>query len=215
MSQEILLSLGTVALINILSWLTPGPNMLAVISASISNGRRAGIMTGLGLNMGDFVWACAAVMGVVTLFELFPHWVLAFRFLGAAYLLWLGLKALNSAVSGGRMSLTVEASPHQGRGAFRTGFIVMATNLKAALFFGSILTAFVPANALVWLSAAIVAICVTVGLVGHTITATVFSSRLVVEKFQSAPRSINACFGALFTALGLGVAWDACRRIGP
>ncbi|MGB7204756.1 MAG: LysE family transporter, partial [Anderseniella sp.] len=107
MNHEITLTLGTVVLINILSWLTPGPNMLAVISASINHGRRAGIMTGLGLNLGGFIWATAAVMGVAALFELFPHLVFAFKLLGATYLLWLGLKALGSAWYGGQTSLTI------------------------------------------------------------------------------------------------------------
>jgi len=192
MSHEIALSLGTVLLINILSWLTPGPNMLAVISASMNNGRHAGIMTGLGLNLGGFIWASAAVMGVVTLFELFPHMVFAFKLLGAAYLLWLGLRALRNAWQGEQTSLPVGTSSQQGHKAFRTGFVVMLTNPKAALFFGSILTAFVPADSAVWLSAAIVAICVVVGLVGHCITATVFSSPMIVQKFQSGQRVINA-----------------------
>lgn len=212
MTYDIAFSLATILLVNVLSWLTPGPNMLAVISASVSNGRRAGLITGLGINAGGLVWALMAVMGVTSLFELFPQFIFWFRLLGAGYLLWLGFKALQKATSVSVIPLTVEQSQLSGWSAFRTGFLVIATNPKAALFFGSILTAFVPANAPVWYLATIIAICITVGLVGHAITATLFSSPAVVKRFQSAQRSINACFGMLFTGLGLTVAWDAYKR---
>ena len=213
MTHDIAVSLATIALVNVLSWLTPGPNMLAVISASVSNGRRAGLMTGLGINAGGLVWACMAVMGVTSLFELFPQFRVWFKLMGAAYLLWLGCKAFQKAGAVVVKSLSVEQSQLSGGSAFRTGFFVIATNPKAALFFGSILTAFVPAHCPGWYLVSIIAICMTVGLVGHTITATVFSSSTVVRRFQSAQRSINACFGLLFAGLGLTVAWDACRRL--
>ncbi|MEM9471521.1 MAG: LysE family translocator [Pseudomonadota bacterium] len=212
MTYDIVFSLATILLVNVLSWLTPGPNMLAVISASVSNGWRAGLITGLGINAGGLVWACMAVMGVTSLFELFPQFVLWFKLAGAGYLLWLGFKTLQKAVSVSVTSLTVEQSHLAGWTAFRTGFLVIATNPKAALFFGSILTAFVPANAPAWYLSTVIVICMTVGLVGHTITATVFSSRTVVRRFQAAQRSINACFGVLFACLGLTVAWGAYKR---
>jgi threonine/homoserine/homoserine lactone efflux protein len=213
MTHDIVVSLATIALVNVLSWLTPGPNMLAVISASISNGRRAGLMTGLGLNAGGLLWACMAVMGVTSLYELFPQFILWFKLAGAAYLLWLGFRAIKHAATVVAKPLGVEQLQLSGWNGFRTGFFVIATNPKAALFFGSILTAFVPVNAPGWYLVSIITICMTVGLVGHTITATVFSSSTVVQRFQSAQRSINGCFCILFTGLSLAVAWDACRRL--
>ena len=104
MTHDIAVSLATIALVNVLSWLTPGPNMLAVISASVSNGRRAGLMTGLGLNAGGLVWACMAVMGVTSLFELFPQFILWFKLAGAAYLLWLGFRAIQARSNGCRQT---------------------------------------------------------------------------------------------------------------
>ena len=208
MTNDTLLILGNITLILILGWLSPGPNMLAVISASVSNGRRSGITVGLGLAVGGALWATLAVTGVNALFELFPGMVLTLRLSGAAYLVWLGIKTLRKSLT----PLTVYQSDLQGWAAFRTGFIVTATNPKAALFFGSILTAFVPLDAPAWLLATIVAIALLQGFAGHSITATVFSSTLAVKTFQKASRTINTLFGTIFCAIGIGVAYDAFKR---
>ncbi|MHA1127680.1 MAG: LysE family translocator [Alphaproteobacteria bacterium] len=208
MNYDPLLILGNITLILILGWLSPGPNMLAVISASVSNGRRSGITVGLGLAVGGALWATLAVTGVVTVFELFPSMVLTLRLGGAAYLIWLGIKTLRKSFT----PLTAYQSDLQGWEAFRTGFIVTMTNPKAALFFGSILTAFVPLNASAWLLTAIVAIALLQGFAGHAITATVFSTTLAVNAFQKASRTINTLFGTIFCAIGIGVAYDALKR---
>ena len=101
----------------------------------------------------------------------------------------------------------------RGRKAFVTGFLVSATNPKAALFFGSILTAFVPVGASTELLAGIVVLCGVFAVAGHTVTATVFSTAVVVRAFTRAQRAITALFGVVFAGLGLGVAYDALRRV--
>lgn len=213
MSFELLSILLTVTLVNLVAWVTPGPNMLAVISASVSNGRRSGILTGLGIATGCAIWAALAMIGVTALFELFPHFVFVLKLMGATYLLWLGFKALQAALLLEASDFSVNQSHLSGWRAFRTGFIVTLTNPKAALFFGSILTAVVPANAPPGTHVAVVVLCTTLGVVCHTITATAFSTDFAVRRFRAAGRKINALFGVIFAGFGLGVAYDACRKL--
>ncbi|MFD2204951.1 LysE family translocator [Kiloniella antarctica] len=205
--------LSTIALVNIMGWLSPGPNMFAVMSASLNQGRRHGVLTGFGISLASFIWAVLAVLGVTALFELFPDVVLAFRLLGAGYLLWLGIKSFRSAARMDNTQIPLNSSNSSGLQAFRTGFLICATNPKAALFFGSILTAFVPANASTELLVEILIVCVAFGVSGHTITATVFSTEFITRKFIAMRRQITQTFGAIFTLLGLGVAYDALRRL--
>ena len=68
MSPETFLALVT---INMLAWLTPGPNMLVIISAAIQS-RRDGYFTALGVGFGGVIWGLLAVSGVAIVFELFP-----------------------------------------------------------------------------------------------------------------------------------------------
>lgn len=221
--MDLVTTLSLIIFVNLAGWITPGPNMFAVISAALTGGRQAGVMTGLGLSTGAVIWTLLAVLGVATLFELFPAFVFWLRMAGAAYLIWLGLKALRSAwdmggdVAAERADL-YEASPapeaaRDLRQAYLTGLLVSLTNPKAAFFFGSILTAFVPASAAPALLGGIVVLCGVLAVVCHSITATVFSTQMIVRGFQQARRAITTAFGLVFAGLGLGVAYDAVRRL--
>lgn len=205
--------LATIATIRIMAWLTPGANMLAVMSASVSNGVTQGILTGLGIAFGGFVWACLAVFGIATVFELFPQLILALRIAGAVYLLWLGFKNLKSAKNSNLGPLKAVETNRTGLGAFRSGFFVTITNPKAALFYGSIFTAFVPADAPLPLLAAIVTMSGLIGVVTYSITAAFFSLKPIVRAFRIANRPISASIGILFCGLGIKVAYDAFRSI--
>lgn len=222
--MDLLTTLSLIIFVNLAGWITPGPNMFAVISASLVGGRRSGVMTGLGLSTGAVIWTLLAVLGVATLFELFPAFVFWLRMAGGAYLIWLGVKALRSAWDMGSDDRTKQAdfnaaaspaaqSCYGLRQAYLTGLLVSLTNPKAAFFFGSILTAFVPAGASPSLLGGIVMLCGALAVICHSITATVFSTEIVVRSFQRARRIITAAFGFVFAGLGLGVAYDAMRRL--
>ncbi len=203
--------LASIILVNVLAWLTPGPNMLAVMSAAMAHGRRAGLMTGFGLAAAATIWAALAMLGVAVLFDLFPDVILGLKLVGAGYLIWLGFRSLRSACRPVD-SDTVPEPAATDRRAFITGFIVSISNPKAALFFGSVLTAFVPAGASDTFLIGTVLLCGALGVVLHSITATVFSTGPAMRFFQHSRRRIALCFGAVFSGLGLIVAVDALRR---
>ncbi|WP_193184088.1 LysE family translocator [Nisaea sediminum] len=211
--MDLLAIYSPIILINLLAWISPGPNMIAVMSSAMARGRRSGLLTGLGLSTGATVWSILAVLGVSALFELFPDAVVLLRLAGAGYLLWLGLKALRSAAYGGTGDISADVSGQSGKRAYLTGLLVSLTNPKAALFFGSILTAFVPANAGTWLLASIVLLCAALAILCHSITATVFSTAPMIRLFARARRRINVAFGIVFAGLGAGIAYDTLRRL--
>ncbi len=202
MTTEIFLALIT---INMLAWLTPGPNMLVIISAATQS-RKDGYITALGVGFGGVIWGLLAVSGVAIVFELFPKAALALRLLGAGYLIWLGLKAWRSTAPMGPL-------PRATPAPFKTGLLVMMTNPKAVLYFGSILTAFVPPHAPLWLLLLIVAMGSVQAILQHFITATLFSAPSVQRWFKASHRLLQRLFGTLYIALGFGVAVDAYKRL--
>ena len=202
MSLEVVIALIT---INMLAWLTPGPNMLVIISAATQS-RRDGYITALGVGLGGVIWGLLAVSGVAIVFELFPKAALALRLLGAGYLIWLGYKAWRSTAPA---DIATRATPTP----FKTGLLVMMTNPKAVLYFGSILTAFVPPHAPFWVLLLIVAMGSVQAILQHFITASVFSAPPVQRWFKATHRAMQRAFGTLYIALGLGVAVDAARKL--
>lgn len=204
--------LGVIAAVRFAAWLSPGPNMLVVLNASVSGGRRAGILTGWGVAFGGLLWATLAVAGVSVLFATFPQVALALRLAGAGYLLLLGFKSLRSAFRGVPPAQIVTRDAKTSWQAFRAGFLVTATNPKAALFYGSILTTFVPVSAPPALLVVIVVMSGAIGVVTYTITGLFFSAPPIVRFFEMARRPITGAMGVLFSGLGISVAWDALRR---
>lgn len=213
MLHDLFVTLAGLAMVNVLAWLSPGPNTLAMISASISKGRKAGFATALGSSTGGMVWASLTVMGAATLFDLFPNAVFLLRIVGAAYLIWIGLKALQSAWRGQGSNFEVSQVDNSGWVAFRTGFFVIMTNPKAVMFFGSVFTAFIPTDAPIWMLVVIVIFSQATAFGLHCVTVLVFSSQIVLRKFQLARRKVTATVGTLYCGLGVGVAVDALRRI--
>lgn len=197
-----------IALVQLVGWATPGPNHLTIISASVSAGRGAGVKAALGIASGALTWSLIAVSGLAVVFDLFPPLFVALRLIGALYLIYLGLNAFRAARSGGLFNLeTARQSPARDA-PFRTAYLVMMTNPKAVLFFGAILSAFIPPDAPVWM---LIIIACQIGLLGavlNVIAALFFSAPPVMRAFQAASFSTSIVFGVLFCGLGLLVAWD-------
>ena len=96
---------------------------------------------------------------------------------------------------------------------FRTGYLIMMTNPKAVLFFGSILTAFIPPDGPTWLMIAITLQVGALGAILNIIAALFFSSPAVIRGFQRASFATSILFGVLFVGLGLLVTWDVVKSL--
>ena len=211
--QDLMISLGAIGMVTLLATMSPGPNMVAVISASVGNGQKAGLLTGAGIVVAAMIWAIAALLGLATLFELFPLVALSLRAVGALYLIWLGIKSILSmqGKSGFSVPETKVRSTHFR--AFKIGFTICITNPKALLFFGSVLTALVPARAPVWWSFSALLLMAGISMTMHTITATLFSRPAVMARYLKAKRVISGVFGVLFIGFGGKIALDTLRQL--
>ena len=118
--------------------LTPGPSVLLVSSVSAARGFRAGLFAVLGMTAGAFVHVVLAASGVAAILATAPLAFTIVQYLGAAYLIYLGVDLLRGGAGRG------QARTYQGgRGDwqyFRRGLLVDSLNPKIALFF----LAFIP-----------------------------------------------------------------------
>ncbi|MFY0648460.1 LysE family translocator [Sulfitobacter geojensis] len=200
--SEILISLFTMSGILALAWMTPGPNMLAVIDSSLRGGWTAGCMTGLGISTGNVVWSVIAIVGSDVIFNQFPQIVVVVQLLGCTYLLYLGFRSLRTALMP-LANTSVSAAPKGTGSYYATGLIVIFTNPKAILFFASVFTALIPPDASTTWKLTAVFLSGAIPALGHTFTTTILSRPRMVEKYFAMQRQISAIFAVAFFLIAL------------
>ncbi len=118
--------------------LTPGPAVLFIVTRSVADGRRAGFLSVLGVGLGNAVHALAAALGVAALLASSPLAFAAVRYLGAGYLVLLGVRKVLERDA----QAATAASPAAPHHLLRQGFLVALLNPKTALFFLAFLPQF-------------------------------------------------------------------------
>jgi threonine/homoserine/homoserine lactone efflux protein len=120
--------------------LSPGPNMLYLVSRSVTQGRRAGLISLAGVAAGFLVYVAAATAGLTAVFTLVPALYTAIKLAGAAYLLWLAWQALRP---GGTTALAPRSLPADPpRRLFAMGLVTNLLNPKIAILYVSLLPQF-------------------------------------------------------------------------
>lgn len=120
---------------------TPGPNMIYLLSRSICQGPRAGLVSLAGVGAGFLIYMVATAFGVTALLMTMPPAFDALRFAGAAYLLYLAWQAIKP---GGRSVFAiVELAPDSPRKLFAMGLVTNMLNPKAAVLYLTLLPQFI------------------------------------------------------------------------
>lgn len=123
--------------------ITPGPDMLYVAARSSAEGRRAGIVSALGIGAGTLVHIAALALGLSALMQAVPIAYDIVRWAGAAYLIYLGVRALMNPPS---LDTDITIKRASLWAVFRQGVITNVLNPKVALFFLAFLPQFVDAS---------------------------------------------------------------------
>jgi threonine/homoserine/homoserine lactone efflux protein len=128
--------------------LMPGPSMLYVLSRSVGQSRAAGLASALGLAMGGVFLAMATALGLARLFSEIPVLVVVLRYVGSAYLVWLGVNMILDARTDPLIDLKVaKVTPKSFSTIISQGILVEFLNPKTVLFFALFLPPFVDVGA--------------------------------------------------------------------
>lgn len=143
--------LGLFLLAGILLNLTPGPDVLYIVAQGAKRGLRAGVAAALGIVAGCFVHIAAAALGVSALIAASGTAFGALKWLGAAYLIWIGWTMIKSRKNINLIAASAYISRATGqiglRKVFVNGFWTNALNPKVALFFLAFLPQFIAPQA--------------------------------------------------------------------
>ena len=194
---------------------SPGPNMFAVIETALGRGRRAALLVVAGIASGTLVWAAVAALGLGAVFTAVPALLTALKFIGGAYLCYMGFRGLRAALRGGEATLRTETRVLSDFAAWRRGFFVVMTNPKALLMWMAIATFLFGAGlgaAEVLAFGPLVALSATLiyGFYG-----VMFSTGLASRGYARFWRWIEAAFGIAFGGLGATLIISGARDIRP
>src|SRR5262245_25898618 len=127
--------------------ITPGQDMALIIARSTQYGTRAGVAAALGVGVGAFVHIFAAAIGISTLIVASAVAFTVLKWIGAAYLIYLGIQLLRSSLLPKPATTTLPKLSDGLRSAFLHGILTNALNPKVAVFFLAFLPQFVDADA--------------------------------------------------------------------
>lgn len=145
------------ALVALVAIATPGPTVLLALANGSRYGVRRSVPGMLGAVASDFVLVGAVALGLGALLAASEFWFSVVKWMGAAYLAWLGLRLLRSQ-GGLDLSQAGSAEGVTARGVFAKSFLVAVTNPKGYLFCSALLPQFIDANAQQWPQYAAIAV---------------------------------------------------------
>ena len=203
---------GLMAVFSVLI-IAPGADFALVIRQSVVHGRRAAMMTSIGIGCSLLFHIGYTILGIglVVSKSLFLFGLL--KWLGAAYLIYLGIKAFREPAlvieSDGERVIAEQLPAWK---LFGMGFVTNALNPKPALFFLSLFSALVSPQTPVSVQALYGLGMALALILWFFAVSLVFTSRPVREKFTAAGRWFNRVTGALFIGLGLRLALQQAER---
>ena len=200
--HTLLLFVGAGLLLNV----TPGPDLLYILGRAMGQGRSAGVLSALGIGAGCLFHIVAATLGLSAVVMALPLGYDLVRWAGAAYLVFIGVKALRS--RGGSLQVSALA-PESRRRVFLQGALTNVLNPKVALFFLAFLPQFAdprrgPLAPQLLLLGTIFAVNGTLVCILFAL----FASRLGdwLKTRYGVSRLLDRATGGLFVALGLRLA---------
>jgi len=199
--------LGTFVVAVVLFLMLPGPGTFTLLTATARGGVRAGYATLAGLMLGDQILIAIAATGVAALLQAQPMLFAALRYVGAAYLIWVGINLLREPSVGAGGSAPVQ----HGRRWFRQALLVGVLNPKAILFYMAFFPLFIdPLRQRGALTLATMAVLIAVLSVGWC-SVLIFGGQFIARRLAGYPRVgvwLRRGVGVCLVVFGLRLGWD-------
>lgn len=189
--------------------ITPGLDTALVLRTAVGGSPRNAALAGLGIVTGCLLWALVVALGLGALLAASKLAYAILRWIGAAYLLWVGCKLLRNPR---RTFAAAQDSGRVQRSGFATGALTNLLNPKIGIFYVSFLPQFVPPN--VPVGPYILLLGAIHALLGLVWFASLIAATQPIARFLGRPAVVQACdrlTGAMFIAFGLGLALETRR----
>ena len=196
----------TIVVAHALAVVSPGPDFAIVLRQSLHHGRRTAIWTSVGIGCGLLVHITYSLLGLGLLLKNSPVALETVKWLGAAYLGWVGVQALRSRPRTEDINLAPDVSAPAPRAAWASGFLVNLFNPKAALFFIALFPLAVSTVTPKWIQVGY-GLWMTVGTIGwFSFVSVVFTKESVRRAFLRHGHWIDRALGVVFLGFALSLA---------
>jgi threonine/homoserine/homoserine lactone efflux protein len=183
--------------------IVPGPAVFAVVSKSISSGFTHGLFITIGIVLGDFIFILLAIFGLTTISGLLGNVFFILKYLGAIYLICLGVNAWKSKPKDIQLKTDSKSSLISN---FLTGLFITLGNPKAILFYISFFPAFIELNSITTKDILIIMFIATITIGGINIVYA-YTAHKAKKYFRSkeANNKLNKVSGSLMVGTGVTI----------
>lgn len=198
--------IGTVALLNLLAAISPGPDFVMSVKNSLNYSRKTGIFTGIGigLGIGIHITYCAAGIGFIISKSLTVFTII--KFIGAVYLIYMGVSAIFTNKSSIKINEEKQPTDLTKFQAIKIGFLTNLLNPKATLFFLGLFTFVISHETPLYVILIISFIMISTAITWFTLVAIFFTQKRIRAAFLKFENIINKSFGGLLILLGIKIA---------
>jgi len=199
----------TVLGVHVLAVMSPGPNILIIVKESVTVSRNNGLYTALGVLVGATMYVVFGFLGFIAIVSQSVMIFNAFKFIGALYLIYLGLQGILSSGKAVHFQdedaqFALQKTPVE---SFRSGFLTNLSNPKAALYFFTLFTTFVPVDLPLNMKLLLAVLLLIISFSWYLLVAILFSEQRIQRAYQSVKRYADFVFGGLFISLGIRIAF--------
>jgi len=199
MTLELIIAFNIALLAAIAS---PGPAFLVSVRTSLVKGRTAGIILGIGLGLMASLWTLAALLGLNSVFQLFPWAYTGAKIIGAGYLFYIAWNTWKNAAT------PIEDNSKATSHYFRDGILLNLSNPKSVLFAAAVLVVIFPPDLTLAEKSFIVANHFVVEVICYTLISCVMSTEAISNKYLAAKTWLDRMSGAVMAALGIRLLLD-------
>jgi threonine/homoserine/homoserine lactone efflux protein len=193
--------------------ISPGPSFVLVARISIARSRRDGLAAALAMGVGGVILGGLALLGLRTLLMQAGWLYLGLKIAGGLYLLYLGLRLWRGASEAIAVEDAGERAAAQPVRSFAIALATQLSNPKAAVIYGSIFAALLPAQPPLWMCLALPPLILVVEAGWYVVVAVAFSSARPRAAYLRSKRWIDRLAGSVLGVLGVRLIVDAGRPV--
>jgi amino acid exporter len=195
----------------VLTFFNPGANLFVVVQTSLASGSRAGMLTGLGVALGDAIYSGLGLFGMATLITQCEGIFSFIKVVGGLYLLWFAYKSMNKQTAPYSPALQQPLSA-PWYAFFRRGLITDLSNPQTVLFFISIFSVTLSAETPTWAKMSAWLGIVLSSVIWRVFLSQAFSLPAVRRSYASMQRVASRVIGVVIGAFGIKLIYEGLTR---